>query len=240
MVKYLKITLLYSIVIFVLITLSTIVELSVECQRCNYDSETQYGYPLTFLRHVHLKDLRIGEQYIFSAVNILIDFVVALVIGGGIVAIHKLIGKPVSEPKHPCRKPDMRFQIEEMILEVDFDATAKYYAEQPQIKENCSCGDCKYFQDELIRQPIKLFELLKQMGVDLSRQPDINPDGIFCINDDITFRKKYVCYYLVVGQIVEFKEKSYTDNESNSLTTWEVKQQDEFLKFDFFIQYDRI
>ena len=134
----------------------------------------------------------------------------------------------------------MRFNIESTELEVDIEATAKFYLKQPEIKENCQCADCRYFQDKVIRQPINLFEVLRAMGADLSRQPNINPDGICCVDDCIGYQKKYMGYYMVVGEILEFKEPAYTDAESNSITSWEIKQKDEFLVFDFYIQYNKI
>ena len=132
----------------------------------------------------------------------------------------------------------MRFKIGEIHLDVDIDATSRFYAQQPQIEENCPCGDCQYFQEELIQQPIRLLELLKQMGVNLAKQPNINPDGICCVSDEVNYKKAYIGYYMVIGNTQ--KEQSYTDIGDNSITEWSIKQNGEYLVFDFYIQYGRL
>ena len=70
------------------------------------------------------------------------------------------------------------FQIGQCRIYVDTDRTKEFYETLPRISENCNCGDCVYFENEVIKKDIPLFRILKKMCVDLTRQPNINPDGV--------------------------------------------------------------
>ena len=92
------------------------------------------------------------------------------------------------------------FQLGTYGVIVDLAKTKAFYSTLPQISANCSCGNCVYFEKVVIKQPLRLFDLLKDMQVDLSRQPDINPDGVYAITIQPN-KINYHGYYLVCGSV---------------------------------------
>lgn len=110
------------------------------------------------------------------------------------------------------------FQIGQCRLHIDLARTKNFYAAQPKIIQNCSCGYCTYFETEVINQPNKLFEILKEMKVDLSRQPDINPDGISCVGETKKDRLGYMGNYFVYGEIGKTSKGNQRVNEDNSIS----------------------
>jgi hypothetical protein len=145
------------------------------------------------------------------------------------------------------------FQIGQCRLHVNIKKTKDYYANLPKISENCACSDCKYFELEAINQTNQLFELLVKMGVDLSRQPDINPDGISCIGESSKGFIGYMGYYFVYGGIGKTSKKTQVTNTENRTvevsfnnaefgkqTMFTIKQaKEDKLLFDFYIEVEK-
>lgn len=109
-----------------------------------------------------------------------------------------------------------KFQIGQCRLHINIKRTKEFYALQPKITENCICGDCKYYAENVISKPNKLFSLLVNMGVDLSRQPNINPDGVIPYN----LEDKYLFegYYFVYGTFGKTSKKTKIINEDNVIS----------------------
>jgi len=142
------------------------------------------------------------------------------------------------------------FQIGQCRLHIHIKRTKDFYATLPKITQNCSCGYCKYFETEVINQPHKLFDILEQMEVDLSRQPDINPDGISCVGETKKDRLGYMGNYFVYGEIgktpngnprvnedISISEVSFNDAEFGNTTQVTIKQVDkDKLSFEFYMQ----
>jgi hypothetical protein len=122
-------------------------------------------------------------------------------------------------------------------IAVDKFKTSQLYSTYPKISENCSCSDCAYFEKEVIYQDFPLFHLLHALGVDLSRQPNIVPDGICCpgeINDRII----YYGYYKVVGSMEDNQETiECYNNELGPYTSLTIQRaNDQELIFEFYIE----
>ncbi len=113
-------------------------------------------------------------------------------------------------------KGKWQFQIGQCRILVHSTDTETFYKKQPTITDNCNCGDCKYYSEVVIRQENRLFELLKKMKVDLNRQPNINPDGICCIDLD-DGRKGYIGYYYVIGVLGKTSKKTKVVDESGNV-----------------------
>jgi hypothetical protein len=145
------------------------------------------------------------------------------------------------------------FQIGQCRLHVHLKRTKEFYATQPKITENCSCDECKYFESEVINQPNKLFELLKRMEVDLSRQPNINPDGISCVGDTKPDKIGYMGNYFVFGEIGKTSKKTALINDDNTVdevtfndtefgvnTQVTIKQvESDKISFEFYMDVDK-
>ena len=87
----------------------------------------------------------------------------------------------------------------------------------PSITTNCSCGNCKYFENQVLRHTNRLFTILSSMGVDLSRQPDITPDGISCVGETKPGKIGYMGYYFVYGRIGKTKKKGVKKTDTDQL-----------------------
>lgn len=129
-------------------------------------------------------------------------------------------------------------QIGQCRLHIDTKKTKEFYAILPKITQNCSCGYCKYFMEIVIQQPNKLFELLNNLGVDLSRQPNINPDGICCVGESQEGKLGYIGSYFVFGDIGITSQKDFKTEFGNSIQV-EIRQVEEFkLSFEFYMDVD--
>lgn len=101
------------------------------------------------------------------------------------------------------------FQIGQCRIHVDLKSTAAFYAARPGILENCICNYCQYFENTVIRQPNRLFEVLGNMHVDLSRPPE----GIDCAGETKPGKLGYSGNYFVFGEIGKTSKKSAQMNE---------------------------
>jgi len=145
------------------------------------------------------------------------------------------------------------FQIGQCRLHIHLKRTKEFYSVQPKISENCSCGYCKYFENKVIKQTSKLFDLLKKMGVELNRQPDINPDGISCIGESKPHKLGYMGYYFVYGEIGKTSKKNkklnndgsvnevvFNNTEFGTETHVTIKQiEDDKLSFEFYLDVEK-
>jgi hypothetical protein len=110
------------------------------------------------------------------------------------------------------------FQIGQCRLHIHAKRTKEFYSAQPKISENCSCGYCKYFETEVVTQPNRLFDLLRKMEVDLSRQPNINPNGVSCIGESKPNKLGYMGNYFVYGEIGKTSKKNKKINDDKSVS----------------------
>ena len=109
------------------------------------------------------------------------------------------------------------FQIGQCRIYVDTDRTKKFYDTLPRISENCNCGNCVYFENEVTKKDIRLFGILKKMGVELTRQPNINPDGVSSVGPTAKYNRTYIGYYQVFGKFGKTQKKTQTINVDGKL-----------------------
>ena len=96
--------------------------------------------------------------------------------------------------------------------------TKKFYSALPLISENCSCGDCVYFEKVVAKKDIRLFSVLRIGNVDSSRQPNINPEGVCSIGETDKFKRSYLGYYKVFGVIRKTQNSTAVkDDDGNVL-----------------------
>jgi hypothetical protein len=113
----------------------------------------------------------------------------------------------------------VNFQIGQCRIYVDVDATKKYYGTLPRISENCTCDDCAYFESNVTNQDIRIFKILRDMGVDLTRQPNINPDGVCSIGETEKYKRSYMGYYQFFGQLNKTQKKTQTRDVEGDVET---------------------
>lgn len=77
-----------------------------------------------------------------------------------------------------------KFQIAENIVFADVEATKKFYSTQNHISEDCTCGDCIYYLNHFIKQPFEIFNVLSNLGIDLEKNLNSEPTGVWSIVDD--------------------------------------------------------
>jgi hypothetical protein len=143
------------------------------------------------------------------------------------------------------------FQIGQCRLIVDIRRTKDFYATLPNISTNCSCGNCKYFETQVVQRTNRLFAILSKMGADLSRQPNINPDGVNCLGETKPGKMGYMGYYFVYGRIGKTQKKGIKTSNSSQLPEIEfndvefgkdtqvtIKQVEENkLSFEFYVEF---
>ena len=145
------------------------------------------------------------------------------------------------------------FQIGQCRVFVDTDKTNEFYQELPRISENCTCGDCNYFENEVTKKDIQLFKILLKMGVDLKRQPNINPDGICSTGETEKYLRSYIGYYNLVGQLGktqrptqekndlgQLESVDFYESEDDSFIQFKIKHQEENrLIVDFYLECEK-
>lgn len=87
------------------------------------------------------------------------------------------------------------------------DTTVNYYKDQLTAKENCQCKECVYFQDVFIKKELKLFVFLTELGIDLRKDEDIDPEGLWMILDDNNEFSHCLTAHAVLGNFSELKEQ---------------------------------
>lgn len=127
----------------------------------------------------------------------------------------------------------VNFQIGQCRVTVDLDRTREFYRELPRISENCKCQDCEHFENVVTNMNIHLFELLNKMGVNLKRQPNINPDGVCSTGETDKFQRSYMGYYKLFGNFGKARRTPALVNSEGEPTAFEFRETEE----DAFVQY---
>lgn len=78
----------------------------------------------------------------------------------------------------------MYSELAEILSDFNLNATQNYYDDQLTAKENCPCAGCVYFEDEFLKKKLNLFTFLAKMGIDVRKEQDLDPDGLWMMLDD--------------------------------------------------------
>lgn len=121
------------------------------------------------------------------------------------------------------------------------DATVNYYKDQLTAKENCQCEDCAYFQDVFIQKELKLFAFLTELGIDLRKDEDIDPEGLWMILDDNNEFYHCLTAHAVLGDFGELKEQDrcYEFIEGSVKILFQIHIEDEH-RLILYITFDAI
>lgn len=124
---------------------------------------------------------------------------------------------------------------------VDCDKTREFYLTQEKIIDDCQCENCKIYAEYFTKEPLEIFSMLSSMGVDLQKNLNSEPTGVWCIRDeDYTFRH-CVQVYQVVGHFSSGNnaELKYEKEEgSYKITAFFTGVGDETIDIDLMI--DRV
>ena len=131
------------------------------------------------------------------------------------------------------------FEINGTTLQVDKETTKNFYLTEDKITDSCGCDDCAFYANILIKQPFEIFQMLKEMGVDLEKNLSSEPTGVWCIRDDNGQIIHFDQVYRVFGTIVseDRGEISYLRMENKykikaKFSQYEADCVDIELKFD--------
>jgi hypothetical protein len=75
-------------------------------------------------------------------------------------------------------------QIGNSLIKTDKAATEKFYLSQKKITDDCQCADCKFYAETVTNYPFEIFEILRDLGVDVEKNLDSEPTGAWCVRDD--------------------------------------------------------
>ena len=93
------------------------------------------------------------------------------------------------------------FLINDGTLLVDIDETKAFYLTQDKITNDCMCEDCLFYATVFTRKPLEIFKMLSSMGIDLEKNLQSEPTGVWCIRDEQSNFLHCQQVYQTVGQI---------------------------------------
>ena len=67
---------------------------------------------------------------------------------------------------------------------VNTTLTKEFYLSQNKITDDCTCSDCVFFFEKLIKEPFELFQILQNLGIDIGKNLSTEPTGAWCVRDD--------------------------------------------------------
>ncbi|MGV9004792.1 hypothetical protein [Flavobacterium sp.] len=103
--------------------------------------------------------------------------------------------------------------IEENKITYEKEKTSEAYLKEISIVVNCPCEDCHYFVNVITKLNLEIFRILKNACVDLEKNLDSEPTGVWCIkdnNDEFAFFQQA---YLIKGRILNKDSFQYEKEE---------------------------
>ena len=128
------------------------------------------------------------------------------------------------------------FQIYRCRITVDIEKTTAFYADQNLITIDCACDNCRHFAEDVINKNVRVFQILSKMGVNLAKNENNQPDGLWHTGSRNKFKNSYIHYYKIFGTIGKttlstlktdengLKTVEYFDNETDSYTNYIFRQ----------------
>ena len=100
------------------------------------------------------------------------------------------------------------FKLDDIELISYVEATREFYRTQSRIIDDCECEDCKFYYHIFSRKNLELYNYLSNLGVDIRKNLDSEPTGVWCCrdeNEDLIFCEHN---YQVIGEL-----RANTENE---------------------------
>jgi hypothetical protein len=116
-------------------------------------------------------------------------------------------------------------KIENITSKVDGIKTKNFYLTQNLIQDDCSCEDCEFYQNEFIKLSLDIYKKLDRCGVDLRKNINDEPTGVWVIREE----KKIVhCepVYRLFGDFQDIEEDTFETTENNYKITIQLHKND--------------
>lgn len=109
------------------------------------------------------------------------------------------------------------FNIVNHIIKIDVQATIHFYQTQNSILDDCTCNDCSYFYHDFIHKSFSVFDTLRRFGVDLGKNLNSEPTGVWCVREDNGKVVHIFQVYQVIGHFADtsLEEIHYSITESD-------------------------
>ena len=111
-----------------------------------------------------------------------------------------------------------RFQIGQCRITVDIKKTTEYYSEQNLITDDCDCEFCKHYSENVINKDVRAFKILKNMGVDLSKNENNQLENVWHTGPREKFKNSYIHHYKIFGTIYKTTKTTLKVDENNLKT----------------------
>jgi hypothetical protein len=103
--------------------------------------------------------------------------------------------------------------LQDLSLSIDSDKTKLFYLTQNRIIDSCQCVDCQFFSEIFIKEPLEIFSFLSSIGVDLQKNLESEPTGVWCVRDENSNFIHCDQVYQAVGHLS--KSEVRYENEEN-------------------------
>ena len=84
---------------------------------------------------------------------------------------------------------------------IDPDESSAFYLTQNKITDDCSCEDCLFYTTVFTKERLEIFSMLSSMGVDLERNLQSEPTGVWCVMNEHNNFLHSQQVYRTIGQI---------------------------------------
>ncbi len=113
------------------------------------------------------------------------------------------------------------FEIEDCLILVESDKTKQFYLTQEKITDDCQCNNCKFYVEDFTKEALEIFSILSSMGVDLEKNLNSEPTGVWCIRDENVSFLHCNQIYQAVGQFLnnDNKKLRYEKEEKGYITS---------------------
>jgi len=125
----------------------------------------------------------------------------------------------------------VNFQIGQSRITVDTAKTESFYLTQPRVTELCDCSLCTHYEQTVIHKPVRIYEILTKMGVDLTRYDKDDIEGVWHIGETEKFKNSYLVYYRIFGQIGKTQKKKGRTNDGGLVVDFFENEADSFTKY---------
>lgn len=126
-------------------------------------------------------------------------------------------------------------------LNVSADATTQLYSTQHLISDDCECEDCKFYVSKVLRYGFSIHAELSSAGVDVAKNLDSEPTGVWCVRDD-GGKLLYTAHaYHIVGRLYDSQaEVGYQASEQGyNLDVYLQQIDDQTVRIDVTIRREK-
>lgn len=127
----------------------------------------------------------------------------------------------------------MQKELTNIAKYTDSIETELFYKTQISVLTDCNCSDCEYYQTVFIKKPLVLFVFLLEVKVDLSKNLNFEPTGVWIVrNENLKFEYCEQAF-LLKGNFknVEFKPFEIYESEFKTVIQPNILNDNELLLY---------